>query len=48
MSDIELVGIGAMNVDHLYEVEQILSDGQPPVTQDLVGEGASSGRYQRY
>ena len=47
MSNIEVIGMGAMNMDHLYQVERILSDGQAPVKnfQLLPGGSAANTIY---
>ena len=33
MSDIEVIGIGALNIDHFYRVESILDDGEAVVEE---------------
>ena len=32
MNNIEVVGLGALNIDHFYRVERILEDGESVVT----------------
>jgi len=39
--NIEVVGLGALNIDHLYRVERILEDGESVVNETL------SGRFRR-
>ncbi|GAI15586.1 unnamed protein product, partial [marine sediment metagenome] len=36
MNNIEVVGLGALNMDCLYQVERILDDGEAMVTVDIV------------
>ena len=42
MSDIEVVGLGAMNVDQLYRVERILADGEGLVKESSLLPGGSA------
>ena len=42
MSSIEVVGLGALNIDYLYKVERILSDGEAVVTQTKTSPGGSA------
>ena len=42
MSKIEVVGLGALNMDHLYQVERILDDGEVVVKESVLSPGGSS------
>ncbi len=42
MSDIEVVGLGALNMDYLYKVEHILEDGETVVTETKSSPGGSA------
>ncbi len=42
MSDIEVVGLGALNMDHLYRVESILDDGEAVVKESILSPGGSA------
>jgi len=42
MSNIEVVGLGALNVDHLYQVERILDDGEAVVNKTKSSPGGSA------
>ena len=42
MSNIEVVGLGALNIDHLYKVERILDDGETVVTETKSSPGGSA------
>jgi len=42
MSNIEVIGLGALNIDYLYKVERILSDGEAVVTQTKSSPGGSA------
>jgi ribokinase len=39
---IEVIGFGAMNVDHLYLVERILTDGEAPIEGQTISPGGSA------
>ena len=39
---IEVVGLGALNIDHLYRVERILGDGESVVNEALSSPGGSA------
>ena len=39
---VDVVGLGAMNIDHLYQVESILQDGEAPVEEYLLSPGGSA------
>ena len=47
MSNIEVVGLGALNIDHLYKVERILDDGEAVVeeTKSFPGGSAANTIY---
>ncbi len=47
MSNIEVVGLGALNVDHLYKVERLLDDGETVVkeAQSFPGGSAANTIY---
>jgi len=42
MNNIEVVGLGALNIDHLYKVERILEDGEAVVTGTKSSPGGSA------
>jgi ribokinase len=42
MSNIEVVGLGALNIDHIYKVERILEDGEAVVTGAALSPGGSA------
>jgi len=42
MNNIEVVGLGALNIDHLYKVERILDDGEAVVTETKSSPGGSA------
>jgi ribokinase len=42
MSNIEVVGLGALNIDHLYRVERILDDGEAVVEETASFPGGSA------
>jgi len=42
MSNIEVVGLGALNIDHIYKVERILDDGEAMVTEAASFPGGSA------
>ena len=42
MSNIEVVGLGALNIDHLYKVERILDDGEAVVNESISSPGGSA------
>ncbi len=42
MSDIEITGLGAMNMDYLYKVERIIEDGETIVTESKSPPGGSA------
>ncbi|MFC1984132.1 carbohydrate kinase family protein [Chloroflexota bacterium] len=42
MSNIEVVGLGALNIDHLYRVERILDDGEAVVNEAESFPGGSA------
>ena len=42
MNAIEVVGFGAMNMDQIYGVERILSDGEAPVAEFRLSPGGSA------
>ena len=42
MSNIDIVGLGALNTDHLYKVERILKDGETAVTESKSFPGGSA------
>lgn len=47
MSNIEITGLGALNIDHLYKVERILEDGETVVieTKSFPGGSAANTIY---
>jgi len=42
MSNIEVVGLGALNIDHIYQVERILDDGEAVVNEAASFPGGSA------
>ena len=42
MSNIRVVGLGALNVDHIYKVEHILDDGEAVVCESILSPGGSA------
>lgn len=42
MNKIEVVGLGALNIDYLYKVERILSDGEAVVLETKTSPGGSA------
>lgn len=42
MSNIEIVGLGALNIDHIYKVERILDDGEGVVLEAVSFPGGSA------
>ncbi len=42
MSNIEIVGLGALNIDYLYKVERILDDGEAVVNEAKSSPGGSA------
>jgi len=42
MSNIEVVGLGALNIDHIYKVERILDDGEAVVAEAALSPGGSA------
>ena len=42
MSNIEVVGLGALNIDYLYKVEHILDDGEAVVSESISSPGGSA------
>jgi len=42
MSHIEVIGLGALNIDHLYQVERILDDGEAVVNEAISSPGGSA------
>lgn len=42
MSTIEVIGLGAMNLDQIYQVERIVRDGEAPVAQSVLSPGGSA------
>ncbi len=42
MNRIEVVGLGALNVDHLYRVDRILDDGETVVEESMLSPGGSA------
>ena len=42
MSNIEVIGLGALNIDHIYKVERILDDGEAVVTETALSPGGSA------
>ena len=42
MKNIEIIGLGALNIDHLYQVERILADGETAVQESALFPGGSA------
>ncbi|MCL0094599.1 carbohydrate kinase family protein [Dehalococcoidales bacterium] len=42
MSNIEVIGLGALNIDYLYKVERILDDGEAVVEESALSPGGSA------
>ena len=42
MSNIEVVGLGALNIDHIYKLEHILDDGEAVVEEAASSPGGSA------
>lgn len=42
MNNIEVVGLGALNTDHIYQVERILVDGEAVVNDSTMSPGGSA------
>ncbi|MDH5695441.1 MAG: carbohydrate kinase family protein [Dehalococcoidia bacterium] len=42
MSKIEVIGLGALNIDHIYKVERILDDGEAVVNEAKSSPGGSA------
>ncbi|MFC1865089.1 carbohydrate kinase family protein [Chloroflexota bacterium] len=42
MNNIEVVGLGALNMDYVYQVERILDDGEALVNQSMSSPGGSA------
>ena len=42
MSNIEVIGLGALNIDHIYQVERILDDGETVVNESISSPGGSA------
>jgi ribokinase len=42
MNNIEVVGLGALNIDHLCRVERILDDGEAVVSESILSPGGSA------
>lgn len=42
VSNIEVVGLGALNIDHIYRVERILEDGETVVKEAISSAGGSA------
>ncbi len=42
MSNIEVIGLGALNIDYLYKVERILDDGEAVVEEAALSPGGSA------
>jgi len=42
VSNIEVVGLGALNIDHIYQVERILDDGEAVVNESKSSPGGSA------
>jgi len=42
MTNIEIIGLGALNIDHLYRVERILNDGETVVSESKSFPGGSA------
>ncbi|MFC1940495.1 carbohydrate kinase family protein [Chloroflexota bacterium] len=42
MSNIEVIGLGALNIDRIYRVEHILTDGETVVNESMLSPGGSA------
>ena len=42
MNNIEVIGLGALNIDHIYKVERILDDGEAVVNESILSPGGSA------
>jgi len=42
MSNIKVVGLGALNMDRLYQVERVLVDGEAVVNEPILSPGGSA------
>ncbi len=42
MSNFEVVGLGALNMDYIYQVERILEDGEAEVKETIMSPGGSA------
>jgi len=42
MSNIEVVGLGALNIDRIYQVERILDDGEGIIDEATSSPGGSA------
>ncbi len=42
MHSMRVVGLGALNIDHLYQVERILDDGEAVVKESILSPGGSA------
>ncbi len=42
MSNIEVIGLGALNIDNIYQVERILNDGEAVVNESISSPGGSA------
>lgn len=42
MTNIEVIGLGALNIDHIYKVERILEDGETVVKESAAFPGGSA------
>ncbi len=42
MDNIEVVGLGALNIDHIYQIERILDDGEAGVKESKSSPGGSA------
>ena len=42
MSNVEVVGLGALSIDHMYRVERILGDGEAVVNEAKSFPGGSA------
>ncbi len=42
MSNIEVIGLGALNIDHIYKVERILDDGETATNEPISSPGGSA------
>ena len=45
--NIEVVGLGTLNIDHLYRVERILEDGEP-IIPPSAAPSAGQGQERAY